>query len=72
MGLFSKIKNMFSKETTSEVELINENTDLTENEVKEVIKEKKEEKKVKTYEKGLSNIFRREKCFYIITRILMR
>ena len=31
MGLFSKIKNMFSKETTSEVELINENTDLTEN-----------------------------------------
>ena len=57
MGLFSKIKNMFSKEEkieNIEVELINENNDLDKEEIKEVVKEKTEEKKVKTYEKGLS------------------
>ena len=54
MGLFNKIKNMFSKEEKVEnIELINEEN-LNVEEKKEIVKEKTEEKKVKTYEKGLS------------------
>ena len=53
MGLFSKIKNMFSNKEEN-VELINENTNIEVEAKEEIIKEKTEEKKVKVYEKGLS------------------
>ena len=53
MGLFSKIKNMFSNKEEN-VELINENTNIEVETKEEIIKEKTEEKKVKVYEKGLS------------------
>ena len=53
MGLFNKIKNMFSSKEEN-VELINENTDIEVEKKEEIVKEKTEEKKVKVYEKGLS------------------
>ena len=53
MGLFSKIKNMFSNKEEN-IELINENTDIEIEKKEEIVKEKTEEKKVKVYEKGLS------------------
>ena len=53
MGLFNKIKNMFTN-NHEDVELINENIDIDKEKKEEVIKEKKEETKVKVYEKGLT------------------
>ena len=53
MGLFNKIKNMFSNKQ-EETELINENVDLEEVKKENVKAEKREETKVKVYEKGLT------------------
>ncbi len=53
MGLFNKIKNMFSNKQ-EETELINENVDLEEAKKENVKAEKREETKVKVYEKGLT------------------
>lgn len=53
MGLFNKIKNMFAN-THEEVELINENSNIDKEIKEKVISEKKEEKKIKVYEKGLT------------------
>ena len=53
MGLFSKIKNMFSNKEEN-VELVNESSNIEESTREELAKEKIEEKKVKVYEKGLS------------------
>ena len=53
MGLFNKIKNMFTG-SHEDVELINEHSNIDKEVKEEVIKEKKEENKVKVYEKGLS------------------
>ena len=53
MGLFNKIKNMFSNKQ-EETELINENVDLEEAKKENVKAEKRVETKVKVYEKGLT------------------